>query len=64
MVELAELGDPGQERVVVLEPMLVQLLDGHGLERSKAEARRAMHDHDRHPFYFQKDMHAWMDGHV
>jgi hypothetical protein len=33
VVELAELGDPGQERLVVLEPMLVQLLDGHGLEQ-------------------------------
>jgi hypothetical protein len=39
VVELAELGDPGQELVVPLESVLVQLLDGHSLVRCNAEPR-------------------------
>ena len=35
VVEMAEHGDPGQERLVVLEAVLVQLLDGHGLGRGR-----------------------------
>jgi hypothetical protein len=52
LVELAELGDLGQELDVALEAMLVHLLDGHGLNAQTNEsasgcafwlASRAMH---------------------
>ena len=40
VVELAEHGNPGQERLVVLEAVLVQLLDGHGLVRGMLDPFR------------------------